>query len=512
MSTCISFVVENTHKSSGVKAEHIRSTKDDGKQCRETSESSDRSEESTPRRTEMKLNAVSKKKSLENNVGHENGEVLANDVDHQSETSTVSSGSGNDLDKQSVSDDVEVIQARRRRTLEDIGQIGLPGEKKSAPPGEVRRTSVADEKRLSVCEGFPGATNKKMMLSMLYGQKSTEESERKIHEDTICVGDSLQERKQHLFSPSEEEEREKAPTNSLHVESSVSDTVKRLSGSDQLVPSSAPEGDFTGLLNKAKAGLARQASIDEKERLAEEERKRKEEEKREEERRKQEELRRIAEEEAARKAAEEAAKQQELEWERMITLKRSLIVNDFDFTDLLDEDDADILDCPSSGDERDGASSVFPLMAGMPPPPPPLFGAPPPPPPPPGPAAPPPPPGPPRPPQFNSTEPKKKLVRLFWQEVKNSPLINGVNKTIWGNIDQVDIDTKKLEHLFENKSSSKLKVSAHVQECPFSIEYCRKIFAIGISFHWYDGVGRALRNFREKSEKYLGSKIEEKNE
>ena len=53
-----------------------------------------------------------------------------------------------------------------------------------------------------------------------------------------------------------------------------------------------------------------------------------------------------------------------------------------------------------------------------------------------------------------------KLVRLFWQEVKNSPLINGVNKTIWGSIDTVDIDTKKLEHLFENKTVSKIKVRA----------------------------------------------------
>ena len=44
--------------------------------------------------------------------------------------------------------------------------------------------------------------------------------------------------------------------------------------------------------------------------------------------------------------------------------------------------------------------------------------------------------------------------------MKNSPLINGVNKTIWGSIDTVDIDTKKLEHLFENKTVSKIKVRA----------------------------------------------------
>ena len=71
---------------------------------------------------------------------------------------------------------------------------------------------------------------------------------------------------------------------------------------------------------------------------------------------------------------------------------------------------------------------------------------------------PPPPPGLPKAPVVNDANPKKKLVRLFWQEVKNSPLINGVNKTIWGSIDSVDVDTKKLEHLFENKTTAKVKV------------------------------------------------------
>jgi sulfur relay (sulfurtransferase) DsrC/TusE family protein len=60
--------------------------------------------------------------------------------------------------------------------------------------------------------------------------------------------------------------------------------------------------------------------------------------------------------------------------------------------------------------------------------------------------------------QLPSQADKKKLVRLFWKEVKNSPLINGINKTIWGSIDPVDIDTKKLEHLFETKHAMKAKV------------------------------------------------------
>ena len=60
---------------------------------------------------------------------------------------------------------------------------------------------------------------------------------------------------------------------------------------------------------------------------------------------------------------------------------------------------------------------------------------------------------------MNDVNPKKKSVHLFWQDVKNSSLINGVNKTIWGSIDTVDIDTKKPEHLFENETIAKIKVA-----------------------------------------------------
>ena len=186
-----------------------------------------------------------------------------------------------------------------------------------------------------------------------------------------------------------------------------------------------------------------------------------------EERRKQEEARlaeerKRKEEERLRREEEQARKLQEIEWEKSVTSKRSLVINGLDFTDLHEDDDKDIMEIRHH--DTGGPPPPPPVPGGVPPPPPPPGGVPPPPPsfpggapppPPPMPGAPPPPPSAPQPP---SQADKKKLVRLFWKEVKNSPLINGINKTIWGSIDPVDIDTKKLEHLFETKHAMKTKV------------------------------------------------------
>lgn len=187
-----------------------------------------------------------------------------------------------------------------------------------------------------------------------------------------------------------------------------------------------------------------------------EERLRQEELKREEERKRKEEEKRRKDEEKRRKEEEEEAKRlQELEWEKSVTSKRRLVINNLDFTDLLEEDDKDVLEIRTSHHPSVGPPPPPPVPGGIPPPPPPMMGGGPPPPPP-LPGGPPPPPPSVHAPPSNAE--KKKFVRLFWKEVKNSPLINGINKTIWGSIDPVDIDTKKLEHLFETKHMIKLKV------------------------------------------------------
>ncbi|XP_039867412.1 FH1/FH2 domain-containing protein 1 isoform X7 [Simochromis diagramma] len=158
-------------------------------------------------------------------------------------------------------------------------------------------------------------------------------------------------------------------------------------------------------------------------------------------------------------------------WDQLQPSAASLRIKDLDFSDLLDEEDIDVLDI----DTFDSSASSF-TLSGIPPPPPPpgMPGAPPPPPPPPlpgglapppppppppgglAPPPPPPPPGvpPPPPPLLEASQKKKKTVKLFWKELKQA---DGPKKcrfgrgTVWASLDKVAVDTARLEHLFESK-------------------------------------------------------------
>ncbi|XP_044126700.1 FH1/FH2 domain-containing protein 1 isoform X2 [Bufo gargarizans] len=159
-----------------------------------------------------------------------------------------------------------------------------------------------------------------------------------------------------------------------------------------------------------------------------------------------------------------------------------LKIKDLDFTDLCEEEDFDVLDfeatetiAPSrlSNVNHSSPSSISGLPLPPPPPPPPFgscpgFPVPPPPlcPPPPPPLGRSPhlPPPPPAPPSFsplsqdslNTTlNKKRKTVKLFWKEVKETDC-NSRGKfgkgTLWESLDKINVDTEKLEHLFESKA------------------------------------------------------------
>lgn len=146
-------------------------------------------------------------------------------------------------------------------------------------------------------------------------------------------------------------------------------------------------------------------------------------------------------------------------WEQLQPSAAALRIKDLDFSDLLDEEDIDVLDM----DTFDSSSRAAACFSGIPPPPPPppgMAGPPPPPPPPPPPGGvappppPPPPPGAPPPPSSNQKQ-KKKTVKLFWKELKQA---DGPQKcrfgrgTVWASLDKVAVDTSRLEHLFESKA------------------------------------------------------------
>ncbi|XP_060777751.1 FH1/FH2 domain-containing protein 3 isoform X1 [Neoarius graeffei] len=156
-------------------------------------------------------------------------------------------------------------------------------------------------------------------------------------------------------------------------------------------------------------------------------------------------------------------------WDQLMATPRELRIKEMDFTDLLEEDDVDILDVGNmikSGDHM-APPPPPPCIPNLPPPPP-LFGCPPP----------PPLPGgmlPPPPPSMASMSPshiasssqhsrgepplfqkKKKTIRLFWTEVRPTDWQYGSDKrcreSLWSKLDPVKLDTAKLELLFETKS------------------------------------------------------------
>ncbi|XP_076826885.1 FH1/FH2 domain-containing protein 3 isoform X6 [Brachyhypopomus gauderio] len=159
-------------------------------------------------------------------------------------------------------------------------------------------------------------------------------------------------------------------------------------------------------------------------------------------------------------------------WEQLMAVPRELRIKELDFTDLKEEDDADILDTGDVGGTVDHTAPPPPPPC-IPhlPPPPPLFGCPPPPPIP-GVMIPPPPPsvasvspshvsslqhGRGEPPLFQK---KRKTIRLFWSEVRPTDWQYGSQKhckeSLWSKLDPVKVDTAKLEHLFEIKSKELL--------------------------------------------------------
>uniref|UniRef100_A0A4W3J1S4 Formin homology 2 domain containing 1 n=1 Tax=Callorhinchus milii TaxID=7868 RepID=A0A4W3J1S4_CALMI len=150
-------------------------------------------------------------------------------------------------------------------------------------------------------------------------------------------------------------------------------------------------------------------------------------------------------------------KESEYMWDQLETSPRVLKIKDLDFTDLREEEDVDVLDGDTFAPNELMGQSPAPTSGGSrippPPPPPPLPGCPlpPPPPPPPLPFK-----DPPVPPSPSSPTTKRKTVKLFWKELKQS---EGPFKsckfgrgTVWASLDQVKVDTSKLEHLFESRA------------------------------------------------------------
>ncbi|RZC31850.1 FH1/FH2 domain-containing protein 3, partial [Asbolus verrucosus] len=215
----------------------------------------------------------------------------------------------------------------------------------------------------------------------------------------------------------------------LKRENTVKDLTQKLANQNILHSPSDEKpnriGDMTGLISKAKEGLAKSKSKAD-----------------------------VVKSPETVPKVEVKKSENELRWEELVAnLNRPLNLCDMDFTDLASEDEGDVL----------APAAVF---NGIPPPPPPLKEN--------GAAPPPPPlsskipPPVPSPPVFGINLPRltkqsetkipikknKKTVKLFWKEVRDDPVCTVKLKTgyIWDELKPVIVDTQKLEHLFESRA------------------------------------------------------------
>ncbi|XP_066589529.1 uncharacterized protein Fhos isoform X2 [Prorops nasuta] len=245
-----------------------------------------------------------------------------------------------------------------------------------------------------------------------------------------------------------DEEADRRVVLQLKRENTVKDLTQKLAAQN-LIPSSPVEekvsriGDMSGLISKAKEGLAKSKSKAD--------------------------VLKSPTSDNLPKLPEAKKTENELHWEELVhKLKRPLALCDLDFTDLNTDDEVDVL-------------GPVNITNGVPPPPPPMvppggIRAPPPPPigakiPPPLPQGPPPlfgvslktvrsPAIPevnntPKSPPLTTTKKNKKTVKLFWKEVRDDPIILSrldKNKMIWDELSPVPVDTQKLEHLFESRA------------------------------------------------------------
>ncbi|XP_059220036.1 uncharacterized protein LOC106092475 isoform X3 [Stomoxys calcitrans] len=242
------------------------------------------------------------------------------------------------------------------------------------------------------------------------------------------------------ISESESEDRKRLPQ--LKRDHTVKDLTQKLSN----LPTSPTHedklqtrivGDMSGLISKAKEGLAKSKSKGE--------------------------VSRASSVDQEIKKPEPKKSENELQWEEVVrNMVRPLQLCDLDFTDLNSDDEKDILAPRGIG-------------RGVPPPPPPMGGV----------ALPPPmmpthivlPP--PMMSQSNTSngsagfgssltnslnsslngsingdtiKKNKKTVKLFWKEVREDLIPVAVGKTIWDELPAANVDTQKLEHLFESRA------------------------------------------------------------
>ncbi|XP_055689888.1 uncharacterized protein LOC129793707 isoform X3 [Lutzomyia longipalpis] len=210
----------------------------------------------------------------------------------------------------------------------------------------------------------------------------------------------------------------------LKRDHTVKDLTQKLSNLPMSPQEEKPQsriGDMSGLISKAKEGLAKSKSRGDISRSPS-----------------------VDQDFKKVPPAEPKKSENELHWEELVrNMARPLNLCDLDFTDLGSEDEKDVLAPRGLG----GAIPPPPPPLGIPPPilppptnlvPPPMMLN--------GPAA-----------KCNgeavpTVKKNKKTVKLFWKEVREDMIPTIVGRTVWDELPPMKVDTDKLEHLFESRA------------------------------------------------------------
>lgn len=367
--------------------------------------------------------------------------------------------------------DVSIVDRHRSRFENHVDQENRKNNELSKNKEEKlqndENSKANDSSRPSTLPYNGVSNNKKSwMLSMMYS-KTQDDDKKSPSPESFKNGVEIVNNNYILYNKSKEESSSNSSVNSLSRDN-IKDMQEKLiyRNGDAGIRSPTSEnipryGDASGIISRAKEGLAASKSKPESKPTS------------------------PLSPSSSFIIQEMKKPESDIQWEQLVkAVKRPLVINDLDFSDLKSEEDVNLFETigPDLGYDVNGGPPPPPLPPGLgpPPPPPPLpMGA--------GPVPPPPPPdflnnkfnrlngaleAPSVHPtwlkrnqhhgqesqvkeQSNQKQKTKKTLKLFWREVKEDKSLLkriGRKKTIWDELKPVPVDTQKLEHLFENRA------------------------------------------------------------
>ncbi|XP_055631020.1 uncharacterized protein LOC129771424 isoform X2 [Toxorhynchites rutilus septentrionalis] len=287
--------------------------------------------------------------------------------------------------------------------------------------------------------GYVGGNGYHLSKPQQNGKDDHRKSNGYVNGNVSLDGNGAEQNGKHDGSQVESDSEEKRLILQLKKDHTVKDLTQKLNSMPLSPQEDKPQnriGDMSGLISKAKEGLAKSKSNKDISRSP------------------------SVDNDIKKLASEQKKSENELHWEEIVkNMTRKLNLCDLDFTDLTSDDDKDVLAPRGFG----GAVPPPPPPCGMMPPvnvmppPPNMMML--------------PPPTNQMPSPYasggqpnaaamtngdmsgvNTIKKNKKTVKLFWKEVREDMIPTTLQRTIWDELPEATVDTQKLEHLFESRA------------------------------------------------------------